>query len=116
MPYVIDNCNTQPNTNQKYNAYNNRITNWGTLQSNDTEGIKRALNEGCPVVIAFVVTQAYKYIWQTKYIWDYNIITGDEISSHATCIIGYDDTKKMFKVQDSYGPSRGYKRMFLDYI
>ena len=112
MPYVIDNCNTQPNTNQKYNAYNNRIAKWGTLQKNDISGIKKALYEGCPVVIAFVVTQSYKNIWQTKYIWDYNIITGDEISSHATCIIGYDDTKQMFKVQDSYGPSRGINGCF----
>jgi len=105
MPYVINDCMTLPNNAQKLDASYNTVLSWSTLSRNDASGIKQALDLGYPVVVAFQVYTSFDNMWYSGGIWDTN--TGTSRGSHATCIIGYDDTKQMFKVQNSWGTSGG---------
>ncbi len=106
MPYIESNCVTQPNTNQKNDAAQNKAHDWVVLEKNDVNGIKHALDLGFPVVNLFSITPAFDRMWYNgNGVWSSNSDTLDYI--HATCIIGYDDTKQMFKVQNQWGTSGG---------
>lgn len=65
MPYIDGACAIQPNTTQTNNATANKAINWAALNTNDFLGIKRALDLGFPVVIAFNVTQDFDNMWSS---------------------------------------------------
>jgi C1A family cysteine protease len=110
MPYVNSDCMTLPNNGQRLNAIVNNILNWSTLNRSDVPGIKQALDLGFPVVIAFEVTTSFDNMWSSGGVWSTN--TGTSRGGHAACIIGYDDTKQIFKVQNSWGTSKGDNGFF----
>ena len=106
MPYVSSDCETLPNNVQKSDASLNKVISWSTLSRNDVSGIKQALGLGYPVVVTFCVYDSFFNMWDySGGVWTAN--TGTEVGGHASCIIGYDDTKQMFKVQNSWGTSGG---------
>lgn len=106
MPYSSDNCVTQPNTSQQNDAVQNKAHDWVALNKSDVNGIKKALDLGFPVVNLFSITPAFDRMWYNgNGIWSTNSDTLNY--DHATCIIGYDDTKQMFKVQNQWGTSSG---------
>ncbi|MBV9963180.1 MAG: hypothetical protein JO072_13120 [Parafilimonas sp.] len=101
MPYVDGDCITQPTQAQRNDAGNNKALRWATLAKNDVTGMKNALDLGYPVVIGFLVTQSFDAMWNTNGIWNTN--TGTNRGAHATCIVGYDNNRGMFKVQNQWG-------------
>lgn len=101
MPYVDRDCATQPNTTQRNDAAQNKAINWAALNTNDVDGIKQALDLGFPVVTAFRVTQAFKQMGVSGGVWSTN--GGTILGGHCTCIVGYDDTRQQFKVQNQWG-------------
>jgi Papain family cysteine protease/Secretion system C-terminal sorting domain len=105
MPYVDGACALVPNTAQINDASLNRATNWAALNRNDFLGVKRAIDLGFPVVIGFDVTQDFDNMWGSSGIWSTN--NGASRGGHATCIVGYDDTRQQFKVQNQWGPFGG---------
>ena len=106
MPYYNNDCISVPNTNQQVNASQNKAYDWVTLDKTDVTGIKMALDLGLPVVNTFAVSPEFNSMWYYgNGIWNTNSVTTDQY--HATCIIGYDDTKQMFKVQNQWGTSGG---------
>lgn len=107
MPLVNNDCVTQPNTTQRSDAAQNKAHDWAKLVKNDVNGIKMALDLGFPVVNLFKLTTSFQNMWYNgNGIWNTNTVNvGDD--QHATCIIGYDDTKQMFKVQNQWGTSGG---------
>ncbi|MPM73726.1 hypothetical protein SDC9_120708 [bioreactor metagenome] len=107
MPYINSDCVTLPNNTQRFDAALNTVLSWSTLGTNNVSGIKQALDLGYPVVIAFHVYQSFDNMWNTNGVW--SSLNAGETSrgGHAACIIGYDDTKQMFKVQNSWGTSGG---------
>ena len=105
MPYIDGACTVLPNTTQASDATANRSTNWAALNRNDFLGIKRALDLGFPVVIAFNVTQDFDNMWGNGGIWSTN--NGTSRGGHATCVVGYDDTRQQFKVQNQWGTFGG---------
>jgi hypothetical protein len=112
MPYIDGDCTTLPNTVQTSDASRNNVTNWQTLNVTDVNGIKQALDLGFPVVIAFKVYQSFLDLWNTGGgIWN-TANSGNYLGNHATCIVGYDDTKQMFKVQNQWGTSGGNQGFF----
>lgn len=107
MPYVYTDCVTLPNNSQRIDAAFNTVLSWSTLSRNNVSGIKQALDLGYPVVIAFNVYQSFDNMWNSNGIWNSFNVEETSRGGHATCIIGYDDTKQMFKVQNSWGTSGG---------
>ncbi len=106
MPYIESNCVTQPNTTQQNDAAQNKAYDYFVLNKNDVNGIKHALDLGFPVVNLFDVNTSFYNMWYYgNGIWSSN--SNDAGDGHATCIIGYDDTKQMFKVQNQWGSSDG---------
>ncbi len=105
MPYVESNCSTQPNSTQQNDAAQNKSANWVALDANDVDGIKRALDLGFPVVNAYEITSTFNQIWSNGGNWTSNDNGGGQ--QHATCIIGYDDSRQMFRVQNQWGTSGG---------
>ena len=106
MPYVFNDCATQPNSTQLSDAAQNKAYDWVKLEANDVTGIKMALDLGFPVVNLFPVSPEFNSMWYNgNGIWNTN--TNNIGDGHATCIIGYDDNKQMFKVQNQWGTSGG---------
>jgi len=112
MPYIDGDCTTLPNATQTFDASKNNVTSWQTLNVTDVNGIKQALNLGLPVVIAFRVYQSFIDLWNTGGgIWN-TANSGNYLGNHATCIVGFDDTKQMFKVQNQWGIYGGDQGFF----
>lgn len=105
MPYTDVECSTIPNQIQRNDAANNKSSSFGTLNPRDSYSIKQAIGLGWPVVVAFDVTTAFDNMWNTNGIWTTN--TTSKRGGHATCIVGYDDSRQMFKVQNQWGSSGG---------
>jgi Secretion system C-terminal sorting domain len=102
MPYVNGNCTAVPTPAQTADAAANKALNWGTVAYNNVTPIRNALDLGYPVVISFKVYQSFYDMFNTAAaIWSSN--TGTYFGNHATCIVGYDNVRQMFKVQNQWG-------------
>lgn len=102
MPYNDTECNLQPNNNQNISAANNKILKWERVNKNDINNIKSILYSGSPIMIAVMVDESLDNL-QTPYIW--NAKYGNTRGGHALTVVGYDDSKSAFKVQNSWGTS-----------
>lgn len=105
MPYLDGQCYINPTNSQRNEASQNKVTGWSSLNRKDIKGIKQALDLGYPVPIAFDVTKAFDDMGNRDGIWDNNY--GTVRGGHCTCIVGYDNKKKMFKVENSWGSNWG---------
>jgi len=101
MPYTDSGCSVQPNQSQINDASNNKSTNYATIPFNNVTSIKNAISLGWPVVVGFDVNSSFRDMWYGGGVWDQNY--GSTQGGHAACIVGYDDTRKMFKVQNQWG-------------
>lgn len=118
MPYNPDDCMAQPSNDLKFEAGLNTIE-WDALVKNSVTDIKECLRLGFPVVISFNVTHSFDMMINEDAIWADNSILYDTTvyengirGGHACCIIGYDDTKQMFKVINSWGTNSGDNGFF----
>ncbi|NIF06668.1 C1 family peptidase [Chryseobacterium sp. Tr-659] len=114
MPYTDTGCSTLPNAAQKLAASTHKLTNWATVDNTDIAGVKTLLSMDLPVVIAVTVDASFDNMKNTNWIWKSH--SGAVRGGHAICVVGYDDTKKAFKVQNSWGNSWGDNGYFwIDY-
>lgn len=105
MPYNDTECATQPNTAQKTAASSHKITSWGTVNKTDIAGIKNLLTMNIPVVTGLLLKESFKNIKNTGWLLSTN--TGTVLGGHAVCVVGYDDSKQAFKVQNSWNTTWG---------
>ncbi|WP_345990001.1 C1 family peptidase [Chryseobacterium sp. Chry.R1] len=114
MPYTDDECSTQPNNTQKSAASNHKFTSWATVDKTDIAGVKNLLSMNLPIIIAVNVDQSFYDMGSKGWVWKSHY--GKSYGGHAICVIGYDDNKKAFKVQNSWGSSWGSNGFFwIDY-
>ena len=110
MPYNPNDCMSQPSNDLKFEAGLNTIE-WSPLVKNSVTDIKECLRLGFPVVINFNVTHSFDIMIDGNAVWADNSILYDNESGHrgghACCIMGYDDTRQMFKVINSWGTNTG---------
>jgi hypothetical protein len=108
MPYVDGDC-TSPSQNspQTTDAAQNKATGFYKMASNkDVTGMKNALDLGYPIIVSVQVWESFEFltspgIWSTmNYVWDPSF-------NHVTCLVGYDDSKQMFRGQNQWGTSWG---------
>jgi C1A family cysteine protease len=112
MQYNENDCSTQPNSTQIFEASKHVVTNgYAIYPNNDVDEIKQAIDLGYPVPCAFDVYESFINDWNDDGIWD-SQNTGDFLGSHAVCIVGYDDVQQLFKVQNSWGTDSGDNGFF----
>ena len=123
MPYPAGNrttaYKTPPTSAAISDALGYKISNYVLINSGDTAAVKTCLRNNIAVMMGFNVydkTSTYQYfeaLNTTSYTYNPLTSTGALASGvvllggHATPIIGYDDTKKAFLVQNSWGTSWG---------
>lgn len=109
MPYNDGNCTQQPSSSQWQKAFNARISGWSTVSRNASVMIS-LLDRGYPIIAGFQMNSSFRaqtdvwpYIWKTNY--------GASQGGHAVLIVGYDNSRQAFIVQNSWGTAkhdRGY--------
>ncbi|MGV3603136.1 MAG: PQQ-binding-like beta-propeller repeat protein [Dyadobacter fermentans] len=119
MPYTDQECDTQPGTQQVAGAAKYKIADWGRVLIT-TDAIKKFLYYDMPVVIAGRLNADFKkptrfpdgqFVWKDA--------TPNDVSYHAMIIVGYDDARKAFKIQNSWGKkwrNDGYIWMSYDIV
>lgn len=112
MPYNDQDCSTQPNSVQLSQAAANKISNWKLINKNNTVLLKKCLFAGYPLVIGVRITpdagSFYPYIWNSG--------VGDVTRGHALAVVGFDDARHAFKIQNSWGAAWGDSGFFwIDY-
>lgn len=109
MPYNVNDCNIQPTQNQKTLAANNKIHHYFKLDPINTQTIKRFINVGLPVIVAFKVDNRFvDNYWDANNantVW--NNFGTYQGSNHATLLYGWDDNKNAFKMLNSWGNQWG---------
>ncbi len=115
MPYQPGDFKLQPTSDQLQKASAFKIKKWGRVTI-DTKAFKRWLYLDYPIMVTAGVDAFFsgsslvngEYLWKSpKIAWP---------SFHELVIIGYDDNRKAFKVQNSWGKNwanQGY--IWLDY-
>jgi hypothetical protein len=110
---------TPPTSAAISNALGFKISSYVLINSGDTLAVKTCLRNNIPVMMGFNVydnTSTYQYFENLNTTSDtYNPLTSTGalaagvrlLGGHATPIVGYDDTKKAFLVQNSWGTSWG---------
>ncbi|MCB1156999.1 MAG: hypothetical protein KDK45_05800, partial [Leptospiraceae bacterium] len=102
-----------PSSSLQLEAQKHRLTDFSRVRYNEPESIKSELLDKNAVVAGILVDEGFlnhrgnEVIRETK---------GKFIGAHALAIVGFDDTKKAFKIQNSWSESWGDKGYaYLDY-
>ncbi|MFI5162820.1 MAG: C1 family peptidase [Sphingobacteriales bacterium] len=110
---------TPPTAAAISNALGFKIGSYTLINSGDTAAVKTCLRNNIPVMMGFNVydnTRTYQYfeaLNTTSYTYNPLTSTGalasgvSLLGGHATPIVGYDDTRKAFLVQNSWSASWG---------
>lgn len=115
---------TPPSSSAISNALGYKVTGYTLVNSGDTAAVKNLLRNNVPVMMGFNVydkTSTYQYfegLNTTSY--TYNPLTSSGalasgvtlLGGHAVPLIGYDDNRKAFLVQNSWGTSWGNNGFF----
>lgn len=125
MPYVDGDCSTVHKAPQGDDALNHRLRWWPshnpdntnrctllpyTINPRDIDQLKAVLHKNWPVVIGFKVNTSFDQMWAIDGIW--KTYSGNVRGGHCAAIVGYDNIKKMFKVQNSWGTNGGDQGFF----
>lgn len=115
MPYTDAECSTQPNAAQKSAASTHKFTTWATVDKTNITNVKTLLSMNLPIVIAITVDRSFDSLSAANN-WTWKSHSGKVRGGHAICVVGYDDTKQAFKVQNSWGKTWGDNGFFwIDY-
>ncbi|MCW1962256.1 C1 family peptidase [Chryseobacterium viscerum] len=115
MPYTDVECSTQPNASQKNAASTHKFTTWATVDKTNINNVKTLLSMNLPIIIAITVDGSFDNLSSADN-WIWKSHSGTVRGGHAICVVGYDDAKQAFKVQNSWGTAWGDNGFFwIDY-
>ena len=86
------------------NAKGNKIKDFERLQNVEVNTIKALLHAGKPIIFSAKVTNEFMRA-RGPYVWYLGV--GGPSSGHAMVLIGYDDNKRAYKIQNSWGTDWG---------
>jgi C1A family cysteine protease len=100
MPYTDAGCATQPTATQKSLAGGYKINRYEKVDGFSTAELKNLLLSNTPLLIGATVDEGFagadaSFVWKSG--------KGQSLGGHALVIIGYDDAKNAFRVQNSWG-------------
>lgn len=103
MPYTWMGCTLQPTASQTAEAANFRILSYSTIYANDVTAIKTMLAAKRPLVCQIVADNEFSNA-TSGFHWK---VFTSPVGTHAVTIVGYDDSKSAFLMQNSWGTSWG---------
>ncbi len=77
------------------------------IDNTDERSIRLALTNGYPVVVGFLVYPGIYKITPTNYVLEMPKKGQRPIGGHCTIIIGHDDSKRLYRVRNSWGSDWG---------
>lgn len=94
-------------------ALGERVTYYNSVMQ-QVQHLKAALAEKHPIAFGFMVYSSFETpeVASTGIATMPQPLTEDPIGGHAVVIVGYDDSKGLFIVRNSWGPSWGDKGYF----
>lgn len=101
MPYNPDDFRSKPTASLLQRARAWRIDYWRQVNVLDPKELKAHLNAGYPVMLGAVIDQGF-YKARKGHVWKKR--EGKSLGGHALVLVGYDDSKRSFKVINSWGP------------
>lgn len=104
-PYDIDKYKTEPTWQCYLDARNKTISKSYKLST--SADIIEMLNEGRPVVVGANVYYEFDNITKSNPILSMPRISENIIGSHAMCVVGFDNLRKLFIVRNSFGDEWG---------
>lgn len=115
FPYNPNSCTKKPTASQLAEARQyrirgyNRLTKTGRNYDVDLEAVKQNIAQGAPVIIAAKVPNSFmnmlgKKRWRPTTMEARNV---NNLGGHAMCLIGYDDNRQEFEIQNSWGTQWG---------
>ena len=118
-PYVVSKFRTMPPKNCYTEALNNQALTYYSVKQNLSQ-MKGCLAEGFPFVFGFSVYESF----ETAIVAKTGIVpmpgkNESQLGGHAVLAVGYDETKKVFIVRNSWGSKwgmNGYFTMPYDYL
>jgi C1A family cysteine protease len=116
MGYSDTDCTMQPDSGQRKRAENYKINGWQKVNLHNPTIIKRAIFEKRPVLFAITTDEGFRHL-VAPYIWKKS--SGSVGETHAMLVVGYDDTKKAFRIMNSWSAGwadKGFAWIDYDYF
>jgi hypothetical protein len=104
FPYDSAQCSRLPDAATKQQAKQYSIADWRRVNVQDETEVKNQLAAGFPVLAGIVVDMPLYRLTQGNV---YSQYSGQNLGGHAVVIVGYDDSKRAFKIINSWGQSWG---------
>ncbi len=119
-PYKVTKLTVNPNQKVWDAAATRKITSYHRIDDGDIETMKQALAEGDLIGFGFMVYDNFLTL-QMSSSGFLNVPSESDqlVGGHAVVLVGYDDSKKAFKVRNSWGKDwglKGYFWMSYDYV
>ncbi len=103
FPYDAGECSRQPDPQIKQEASRYRIDGWQTVDKDKLDDIKGQIAQGNPVIFGMNVSDAFDTLGEKIY----NDTTSPRTGSHAMVLVGYSESKRAFKLINSWGSHWG---------
>ena len=106
--YGAMDCNRPPDAAAKARAVNYRIGNFRVVKQDRPDDVKGELARGHPVAFGMLINRSFMRLRGDGI---YDEPPDKPVGGHAMVLIGYDDARQAFRVQNSWGPQwgdRGY--------
>ncbi len=110
-PFHVWDIHTRPSQSCYDEAANFKVGRYERIENHDTESIKSALAAGCPVLVGMYLREPFLRLpaWEDNYHWWIQEVYSvqPQIGSHAMLIVGYDDDKQYWILENSWGTGWG---------
>lgn len=112
MPYRQTDFRTQPDTNVLETANEYRIEGFGRVDLSDRNQIRGHLLQGKPIIATIIISENFLNHRQRVF----SELRGDSLGRHTVTIIGYDDIRRLWLIQNSAGQEWGHNgRTYVPY-
>lgn len=105
MPYDDRNgCSVMPDNSQVQNASGYKISSYVKILNTDQVAIKTMVASNHPVIVTLIADNSFVNA-RAGFVW--NVYSGSGALPHTLVICGYDDTKRAYKIMNSWGTTWG---------
>lgn len=105
MPYDQKNYTKQPTQQMYQAALKYKAKEFQRVRYNEPEEVKSQLAKGRPVVVGILISEGFYELG--KQVYNESTTRGQNLGGHAITLIGYDDSRQVFKFQNSWSKSWG---------
>lgn len=121
MPYSdVNGCASRGSSAQRSQALSGKIRTWTRLYNSSVSNLRSYLDRGYPILTGLQLDASfYQQTTSRNYNYTWRIKGGSNRGGHAVVITGYDDSRRAFIVQNSWGTSthdRGFFYISYDLI